>query len=257
MTQTPYGYAAFAAATELVPDIEREAILRSIATFAFECIPSRKTEMGVAVASYSPYDARCVVNANAYRAALLLDAGNRFNERQWVDEAERNLAFVLGCQRDDGSWLYAVDGLDPFVDNFHSCFVLKNLMRAWQITERTDVIEAVLRGYAYYKRALLDESLLPRPFAVGKRISLHTRDLYDFAEGIIVALLLRTHDPDAEMILATLTDELLEEWQLPDGHFVTRRHKVGRNTVPYHRWAQAQAFHALVQVLAAQRGRGE
>ena len=251
ITQTPYGYEAFAACGDLVPDDEREAVLRSIGRFAFERIPSRELEPGVAVASYSPFDARRVVNANAYRAALLLDAGRRFEQPAWTEEGERNLAFVLRCQRDDGSWLYAVDGLDPFVDNFHTCFVLKNLLKAWRITRREELLSAVLSGYGYYKRALLDDGLLPVPFALEQRVTLHRRDLYDFAEGIGLALLLRDLDDDAPAVLDSLTTALVRDWQLPDGHFVTRMTRLGRSTVPYHRWAQAQAFHALVRVLEA------
>jgi hypothetical protein len=250
ITQTPYAYDAFAAADELISAAERDAILGSVGTFAFKRIPSRGTGAGNSVASYSPFDSRQVVNANAYRGALLLDAGRRFNRLDWIDEGERNIGFVLECQRDDGSWPYAVDGLDQFVDNFHTCFVLKNLVKSRRLGVRQDVLDALVRGYGYYKRALLDEHLQPVPFAVGRRVSLHKRDLYDYAEGIVLALEMRELDQDALVVLASLTGALVRHWRLPDGHFVTRTTGFGRNKVPYHRWAQSQAFHALVHVLA-------
>jgi hypothetical protein len=80
-------------------------------------------------------------------------------------------------------------------------------------------------------------------------MTLFTRDLYDYAEGLNLALLLRDVDDDAESIADTLANALVTSWALPDGHFVTRQHRLGRNTVPYHRWAQAQTFHALVDYL--------
>jgi hypothetical protein len=57
--------------------------------------------------------------------------------------------------------------------------------------------------------------------------------------------------PAGRDVLERLTGDLLDRWQLPDGHFVTRELVVGRNTVPYHRWAQSQAFRALVRLVAS------
>jgi hypothetical protein len=122
----------------------------------------------------------------------------------------------------------------------------------WRLTGRDDLLPPIRDGYAYYKRSLLDERLLPIPFAVEQRISLHGRDLYDYAEGIGLALLMLDLDDEAPAVLRSLAGALVRDWQLPDGHFVTRVTRLGRATVPYHRWAQAQAFNALVRVLASE-----
>jgi hypothetical protein len=125
--------------------------------------------------------------------------------------------------------------------------VLKNLFKFWRITGRTEVLDSVRRGYAYYRHRLLDEDLQPIPFAVQSRLSLHRRDLYDYAEGINLALLLREVEPEAREVLQRLLTGLASGWALPDGHFVTRLLVIGKNTVPYHRWAQSQVFHALAR----------
>ena len=72
------------------------------------------------------------------------------------------------------------------------------------------------------------------------------RNVYDFAEGINLGLLLTDLDRDASSIAVGLLANVLDKWVLADGHFVTRQTIFGRNTVPYHRWAQAQMFRALV-----------
>jgi len=198
-----------------------------------------------AAAAYSPFDRTMVVNASAYRGYLLASAARRFERADWRDAADRNMVFVLASQRPDGSWPYGRSAGDEFVDNFHTCFVLKNLFKFWRLTEREDVLAAVSRGYAYYRQDLLDKASQPIPFAVRSRTSLHRRDLYDYAEGLNLALLLRDVEPGSREIGLRLLAGLVEHWALPDGHFVTRRLVVGRNTVPYHRWAQAQVFHAL------------
>jgi len=248
ITSTPYGYEAFEAAYELTGAEVALQIMRSIGSFAYARIPSCQVGSGGRASAYSPFDRRRVVNASAYRGFLLSHSGLRFGCPEWVEEARQTLAFVLSCQRADGSWLYAMDGRDAFVDNFHTCFGIKNLYKAWLVLRDDGLLRAVLSGYSFYKTSLLDDHGLPRPFAETQRLNLTRRELYDYAEGINLAALLIDIDPDAEQILHTLCRDLLDNWVLPDGRFLTRRMIARRNTVPYHRWAQAQTFRALAYV---------
>ena len=250
ITQTPYGYEAFAAAYEKWGEDFHREVIRSVVTFAATRIPSHTIRDGVSVCAYTPFDSRRVINANTYRAFLLVDGGKRFAREDWVDEGLRNVAFVLSTQRSNGSWPYAVDGHDAFVDNFHTCFVLKSLFKISRLTGGDELAAAINRGYAYYKDQLLDDTGLPIPFSEQRRITLYTRELYDFAEGLNLALLLRHVDADADGIADAICRSLISDWVLPDGHFVTRRTRISRNTVPYHRWAQAQAFHALADFVS-------
>jgi len=245
ITSIPYGYEAFEAGHEATGDSRYLQIMESVGSFAFASLSEREVSPGVFACSYTPFDHRRVVNANAYRAFLLMAAGLRFAREDWRVAAKRNLAFVLWSQQEDGSWLYAMDGKDQFVDNFHTCFVLKNLLKIWQMTNEPQVLGAIKRGYGFYKQHLLDQTGHPIPYAQAQRLTLYRRELYDYAEGINLALLLEDVDGDAPTILNRLVNGLLEDWVLPDGHFVTRHLLLGRNTVPYHRWAQSQTFRAL------------
>lgn len=245
ITTVPYAYEAFELGYEATSRTQYLRIMDSIAAFAFDCIPITEFEDGSAAAGYTPSLRTTVVNASCYRGFLLASAGRRFGRSDWTREAERNITFALATQRADGSWPYATMKGDEFVDNFHTCLVLKNLFKFWRLTDRVDVLDAVRLGYAFYRRSLLDEQLQPVPFAVKPRLMLHTRDLYDYAEGINLAVLLCDVEPDAPNVLHEMLQGLANGWVLSDGHFVTRRLLVGRNTIPYHRWAQSQMFHAL------------
>jgi hypothetical protein len=251
ITTLPYAYEAFEAGLEVLGEPSCADVLLSIARFAHSGFRQTEIGPGISTTSYTPDDARRVVNANAYRAYLLNAAAARFGRSEWREAAEGNLAFVLAHQRSDGSWLYAHDGRDAFIDNFHTCFVLKNLVKIQRSTGRADLAAPIAKGYAFYKSHLLDESGSPRAFARTQRITLRYRDLYDYAEGINLALLMRDVDPDAHPILDRLVAELCADWQTADGHFVTRRYAFKRNRVPYHRWAQSQTFRALVAYLRA------
>jgi hypothetical protein len=248
ITTVPYVYAAFEAGHHATGRNDYLDVMESIAAFAFEAIPVTEFPDGSRAAGYTPTRRTTVVNASAYRASLLSAAGFRFGRPDWSSEAARNIAFVLGAQQPDGSWPYATTKGDEFVDNLHTCLVLKNLLQFWRRSDDGEVIDAVLRGYAFYRRHLLDRDMRPVPFAVKPRVTLHRGDLYDYAEGIRLAFLLRDVEPDASDVLRKLVHGLANRWMLHDGHFVTRRFAVGKNTVPYHRWAQSQAFHALAQL---------
>jgi hypothetical protein len=249
ITVVPYAYDAFEKGHEATGNPDHLDVLESIARFAHDGIPVTELDDGAAAAAYSPFDRSMIVNASSYRGYLLASAGRRFRREEWTDEAGRNIAFVLASQRSDGAWPYAATNGNDFIDNFHTCIVLKNLFRFWSVTGRAEVLDSVRRGYGYYRHHLLDENLQPIPFAVQSRIALHRRDLYDYAEGINLAGLLREVEPEAEEVLQRLLTELTSGWALPDGHFVTRRLVIGTNKVPYHRWAQSQVFHALASYL--------
>jgi hypothetical protein len=245
ITTTPYVYEAFESAYEMTRDPRHAEIMESIARFAHTRIRTADVDLGVKASSYTPLDRRMVVNASAYRGFLLAAAGSRFDRPEWLAEAGATLAFVLSSQRRDGSWLYAMDGKDAFVDNIHTCFVLKNLFKAWRLLGDDRLHAAVTRGYGFYKSFLLDADGLPVPFARSQRPTLQRRELYDYAEGINLGLLLSAEDGDAAFITRTLRADVLERWTLPDGRFVSRETCFGRDTVPYLRWGQAQVFRAL------------
>jgi hypothetical protein len=249
ITQTPYGFDAFEAAWRYFRNRHHLEVVESVARFAAERIPTTVILPGVISSAYTPDDDRRVINAVAYRAEILTSAAARFGREDWMQQAAGNVRFVLSTQSSDGSWPYAVDGHDDFVDNFHTCFVLKNLYKVWRFTEDEEVLSAIRNGYAFYKEHLLDEDCEPIPFHRSPRLTLFRRHLYDYAEGINLALLLSDVDSDADEIGEALTRTLLQDWALPDGHFATERLRLGWNRVPFHRWAQAQTFHALVRRL--------
>ena len=254
ITTIPYAYDALEISYQASGNPTYLDVMESIGRFAFASMPDTETGHRARASAYTLLDARKVVNASAYRSWLLANAGVRFGREEWIERAISYAAFVLDVQQNDGSWLYAVDGKDAFIDNFHTCFVIKNLVKtARKLPDRPesrDLLQAALKGYGFYKRRLLDAAGQPVPFAKTQRLSLVRRELYDYAEGICLATLVKELDAEAEGIRCNLVEALLAEWQLSDGHFLTRRTIVGRNRVPYHRWAQSQTFNALCQLLS-------
>jgi hypothetical protein len=157
--------------------------------------------------------------------------------------------FVIGSQNPDGSWPYAVDGKRHFVDHIHTCFVLKALGKIEQLTGSAKCSAAIDRGVAYYAAHLFDEQGLPRPFSKAPRLVIYRRELYDYAECLNLAVLLKGRSSTLDRLLATTVEDLVSRWQRPDGSFRSRQLRIGWDDVPMHRWAQAQLFRSLCLLL--------
>ncbi len=252
ITATPYCFEAFLSLYDQTGNQEYLHVAASAARFAFQDLIDTRISAEASACSYTPHDRSRVVNANSYRAMMLLEAHGRFGKDEYREKAMRNLRFVLESQRPDGSWVYEPGSANnSFVDNFHTCFTLKNLVKANRHVADPAVAESIRRGYGYYREHLFHPDGAPRPFAEGRRVQPVRLEGYDVAEGILLGVLLKDDIPDAyrrALGLATIAGSKL---RLPQGYFASRILFGGRRVkVPYLRWPLAQMFHALSRLSA-------
>jgi hypothetical protein len=250
ITTVPYVYEAFHQVYEIDHDARWFGIMRSIATHAVEDYRDHQMSSRASSCSYTPAadDAGGVINASAYRAFLLMRAAVDLSDETYREIATRNLNFVIEAQNRDGSWYYSTDGKRDFVDHFHTCFVLKALAKIESMYNLPECTKAIERGVEYYVRHLFDEQGLPKPFSRRPRLTVYRRELYDYAECLNLAVLLRGRFPELDDRLANVL-ACLAEWQKPDGSFRSRQLFLGWDNVPMHRWAQAQVFRSLCFLL--------
>jgi hypothetical protein len=253
ITSTPYCFEAFLGIADTTGSSASLDVAASIARFVAHDLHDTAVSDQAAAGSYSPHDRTQVVNASAYRSFVLLEAWRRFHTDEYRDIAERNLMFILDSQRGDGSWLYALESpAEAFIDHFHTCFVLKNLHKMNQVLQSTKVVDAIERGWAFYRRALFHDDDTPRGFVIEPRMQLARVEVYNFAEAITLGTLLRNTIPGAFALARQLTNTVISRFQLDDGHFVTRTYRGGfRHTTPFLRWPQAQMFLALTNMQRA------
>jgi hypothetical protein len=249
ITTTPYVYEAFLRVHQIDGNTKWMEIMHSIAEHTLLDYHEVATSDRAASCSYNPEpDCPCfVVNASAYRAFLLTRAAFDFSDPRYAKAAERNLNYVLESQNADGSWRYATDGGRDFIDHYHTCFVLKALTKIEALTGNDACTQAIERGVRYYLANLFDDGGQPKPFARRPRLTVYRRELYDYAECINLAILLRGRFPALDMALTQVID--LTTWQKPDGSFRSRQLFVGWDNTPMHRWAQAQFFRSLCFLL--------
>ena len=258
ITTTPYVYEAFSAVHEIDGDRRWLEIMQSIAEHALRDIKDREISADSATAGYNPLDTQGgVVNASAYRGFLLTAASIQFQREDYRLAAERNLNFVLGCQQPNGSWFYAADGVRDFVDHFHTCFVMKALAKVERLLQHSGCTRAIAAGVKYYVDNLFDEHGLPKPFSRAPRLTVYRSEAYDYAECINLGTLLLGRFPLLDERLAVTVDDVVENWQKPDGSFRSRRLLLGWDNVPMHRWAQAQLFRSLCYLLPLSAGNQE
>lgn len=245
ITTTPYCYEAFTDVFRLDGQNRWREIMRSIAEHVLLDYRDVSAGPDAATCTYTPNGGENVVNASAYRAFTLFSAWREFGDERYHTPAIRNLNFVLQSQQADGSWPYAMDGARPFVDHFHTCFVMKALAKIEALTGHAGCTAALARGVEFYLKELFDQDGLPRPFARAPRLTVYRRELYDCAECINLGVLLRGRNPALDAAVDRTVQEILGNWQRPDGHFRSRRLLVGWDNVPMHRWGGSEMFRAL------------
>jgi len=146
--------------------------------------------------SYAPLEEpHIVVNANSYAAfAYALHAVHGREAMRGIarEKALRLTRWVVSQQNDDGSWFYTADrGPWDMIDGFHSCFVVKNLLKVKQLLPESTphVDDAVARGWLFIREHIFDaREGLCRRYAIRPRRDAFKWELYDQAEylGLLV-----------------------------------------------------------------------
>lgn len=248
ITVTPYCCDAFLAMYGIAGEKKYLDTAGEIVGFAANDLNETIISGDETAAGYGPGDNSRVINANAYRAALLLKGFELFGIPAYKEKAVKNINFVLNRQQADGSWYYAVN--ENFIDNFHTCFVLKNLYKAYLILKDEKIRLAVKKGYDYYRGYLFRDDRTPIHFSKSTHPKFRKIEMYDYAEGIALGPLLHPDVDGALDFSLHLARHLIDTFQLKKGYFVTRVTTLNtRNKVPYLRWPQAQLFYALTSML--------
>ncbi|MCC9624011.1 hypothetical protein LPB41_20210 [Thalassospira sp. MA62] len=156
----------------------------------------------------------------------------------------RAVTRVLAAQRDDGDWPYGTRGHHRFVDGMHTGFILDLLDRMRGLgMDHPGISNAILRGWAFYRRHCFDGDHLPRRLA-GRD---GNRDAHTIAQAM--ATLCRFGATDqAAMIAAWAIETLYDPGR---DVFYAGLGRLGVDRRIYMRWTQAWMVWALSIVIGS------
>jgi hypothetical protein len=196
ITHTPYVMEALLKLRES-PAFHDEAMTMLQKTWPFlESLKTMDEGADFIALSYAPMDEpRIVANANAYAAfsySVHAVYGHENIRRAAREKAWRLIRWVVRAQEKDGSWFYYFDRQPGnFIDGFHSCFVVKNLIKVKRLLpELSDIADGSINtGFDFIRSRLYDSTNgLVRRFAVRSHRDPFRWDLYDQAEylGLLI-----------------------------------------------------------------------
>ncbi|MBN2810092.1 MAG: hypothetical protein JXR80_11420 [Deltaproteobacteria bacterium] len=191
-TMTPYVLEAVVGLSQ-VEQVDSN-IMRSIYCFYENDLCVMEENDDYIVTSYSAAKDRRVVNAVSYSMlafALFLANINIDQEPAVSIKIRKMYNFIVKSQKADGSWYYSPDG-NSFIDCFHSCIVLKNIIKTNELFHLHACEEVIARGYKFIKESFwVEREGLFKRFAKSNKPSMVKFDLYDNAEMLNLAILMQ------------------------------------------------------------------
>lgn len=194
-TMTPYALEAIIGLHQASGDARLLPAIRGIHDFFSRDIKVMEETPEVLVTAYSTLRDRRVINAVSYVMYALVRTLPYVGESRQADleKIGKLYRYLALAQQPDGSWYYSPDG-PPFIDCFHSCIVVKNLIRCAHVLGDS-VTPVIGRGYHYLLDHFRDSRTgLFRRFSLENKPSLVRFDLYDNAEMINLAVLMEDRE---------------------------------------------------------------
>ena len=203
---------------------------------------NRKVEGNVLCFSYTPIDNNYVHNANMLGASILIRLKKYCQDGRLEDAAMSSLAYSMRHQRDDGSWYYAEPEVQHWIDSFHSGFNLQALQYFLSEGYASEYQESYTKGVKYYKDNFFLSDGTPKYY----HNKIYPIDIHAPAQAVsFFSGLGKNYRSLTEKVLHWMFENMLS----PKGYFYFQKKKLYTNKIPYMRWSQAWAFHALTSYL--------
>ena len=197
--------------------------------------------------SYTPVDTGVVHNANMLGGSILIRLLKYGHDPACKEAALASLAYSMNHQHQDGSWYYADTQVQKWVDSFHTGFNLEALRYFLNEGYAQDYQDDYARGVRYYADNFFLSDGTPKYY----HDKVYPIDIHAPAEAI--HFFSEMGDEYRELTDRILS-WMLENMRSPKGYFYFRRTRYFTNRIPYMRWSQAWAFHALTHYVLYRGG---
>jgi len=197
--------------------------------------------------SYTPFDHRCVHNANLLAAGYLARVSQFSEEKKFCAFAKKAISYSISKQERDGSWFYGPSQKDKWIDHFHTAFNLLSIYEYLKIVRDVETQKSLEAGYKYYCNNLFD-NYIPKYFTN----KLYPIDIHSIATSVITFLTLPFEKEVNRNRALQLLKWTVENMQDESGAFYYQKHKFYINKNIYMRWGQAWMLLALATYLSKQ-----
>ncbi len=199
--------------------------------------------------SYTPVDTEAVHNANLLGASLLARLMRYCEDGRLAPTARASLRYSMRHQGEDGSWFYADTDLQRWIDSFHTGFNVQAIRYILEAGLAQEYQAAYRKGVAYYADHFFLADGTPKYY----HDRVYPIDIHAPAQAICFF-------SGEGSAYRDLTDRVVH-WMLRHlysgrGFFYFRKGRFLTNRIPYMRWSQAWAFHALAEYLWARKEGG-
>ena len=192
--------------------------------------------------SYTPVDTDVVHNANLLGASILARLSRISGDPACVEAALPSLAYSMHHQNEEGSWPYAENPTQRWIDSFHTGFNLQALRYVLNEGLASQYAAGYEKGVRYYAGNFFLEDGTPKYY----HDRVYPIDIHSPAEAVyFFSGMGEPYRELVERVLAWMLANLLS----PRGYFYFRKTPYNTNTIPYMRWSQSWAFHALTEYL--------
>ena len=198
--------------------------------------------------SYTPVDTDVVHNANMLGASILIRLARHRGDGNCTDAALSSLAYSMRRQNEDGSWCYAENANQRWIDSFHTGFNVQALRYILDEGHAREYTQAYENGVRFYAEHFFLADGTPKYF----HDRVYPIDIHAPAQAIcFFAGMGESYRDLTERVLTWTLSNMFS----PRGYTYFRKTRRFTNRIPYMRWSQAWAFHALTEYLwAAAKG---
>jgi hypothetical protein len=152
------------------------------------------------------------------------------------------LAYSMRHQRNDGSWYYAEKEGAHWVDSFHTGFNLQAIKVFLDLGFGEEWRPGFERGVDFYARRFFLEDGTPKYY----HDKTYPIDIHAPAQAVVF---FSRMGPAYAELTRRILEWMIANMQDPAGFFYFQKHRWYTNRIPYMRWGQAWAFHALTECL--------
>jgi len=192
--------------------------------------------------SYTPVDTEAVHNANLLGASILTRLTQYNDDARLAVTALASLRYSMQHQHNDGSWFYADTDIQRWIDSFHTGFNLQAIRYILNAGMAEEYRPAYRRGVEFYA----DNFFLQDGTAKYYHNRIYPIDIHSLAQAICF---FSREGSAYQDLVDRIVAWMLQYMYSGKGFFYFRKGRFLTNRIPYMRWSQAWAFHALTDYL--------